>query len=322
MSGQHRGIVLFRKLLKKFLAGTSLHKEEEVLDHFFNAMQHNGISSEEVRHDLALRNRILEGIQRKRSAHRQYRFGVRLAASVVGILVTASVFYLAFHSGTPDLIVVQTERGQQMEVWLPDSSKVILNADSKLSYQQEFTAATRNITLEGEAYFEVTHDDQKPFIVSTRTLTTRVLGTRFSVTGYANEEAAVTVVAGKVKVMDTRQRFVYLTANERVMEDFSGRGLFKHYVDADKYISWTTGKVFFDQLDMQQVISILNKRYDAHLRLPSADYDKTCTLSGNFSGATLDHVLESIAFIYDIKYERDPNSDAITIYIKPCSTKQ
>src|SRR5690606_36229691 len=94
-----------------------------------------------------------------------------------------------------------TPRGGQYQVSLPDGTKVWLNADSKLYYPRAFSGNTRTVQMEGEAYFEVAKDEQKPFIVQTNRQKVEVLGTHFNVNAYSEEPiSAVSLLEGKVKV--------------------------------------------------------------------------------------------------------------------------
>ena len=107
--------------------------------------------------------------------------------------------YLATNKGSK-LTTVSTSRGKECNLVLSDGTKVWLNAESSLTFPESFNGATREVSLKGEAYFEVVHDAPHPFIVKSEYLTTQVLGTVFDVRAYSRKDASVTLVEGSVEV--------------------------------------------------------------------------------------------------------------------------
>ncbi|WP_114936616.1 FecR family protein [Mucilaginibacter endophyticus] len=104
---------------------------------------------------------------------------------------------IAFHEQVNPL-------GQRSKIVLPDSSEVYLGAGSRLHYPDKFASNTREISLEGEAFFQVTKNPHKPFIIHTGTVQTRVLGTSFKIDAFKNQPLSVSVATGKVRVDDVR----------------------------------------------------------------------------------------------------------------------
>ncbi|MNL03612.1 fec operon regulator FecR [compost metagenome] len=139
---------------------------------------------------------------------------IQLSDTHNGVLIAAD--HLAYTDGSPvisDLkagsgksveLTASTAKGQTYIFTLPDGTKVWLNADSKISFAQQFVKKTREVFLEGEAYFEVAKDKLKPFIVKSRTQQVEVLGTHFNVSSYENDGSAkTTLVEGSVRVRQT-----------------------------------------------------------------------------------------------------------------------
>src|SRR5205085_12413149 len=93
-----------------------------------------------------------------------------------------------------------TGRGEKLSITLPDGSQAFLNSVSKITYPKNFTGTTREVKIEGEVYFNVTHDAGKPFVVQAQNSKTRVLGTTFNVKSIPGKETTVTLVTGKVNV--------------------------------------------------------------------------------------------------------------------------
>jgi ferric-dicitrate binding protein FerR (iron transport regulator) len=131
------------------------------------------------------------------------QWGLRIAASVLLTLGVGTGAY--YWQQQPDLVTQQTQGQQQKELTLPDGTRVWLNEGSKLSYPTAFASERREVTLEGEAYFEVVHLQQhQPFVIKANGTETTVLGTSFNVAAAA-KGVEVSVVTGRVKLAHSGQ---------------------------------------------------------------------------------------------------------------------
>lgn len=158
---------------------------------------------------------------------------------------------------------LKTPRGGSFGIQLSDGTSVWLNAGSTLKFPVNFSDSIRNVTLEGEGYFEVTHNS-KPFIVSTEASDVRVLGTKFNVTAYASDQEVITtLVEGKVAVTapETSNEII-LSPNEQAITDKASMQINKMEVDASGYVSWVNGKVEFHNESLDEVLKKLSRWYD------------------------------------------------------------
>jgi transmembrane sensor len=165
---------------------------------------------------------------------------------------------------------IVTARGQRATVELRDGSHVTLGADSRLSIPADFGEATRTVTLDGEAYFDVVHDARRPFDVRTGFAVTRVLGTRFGVRGESDVESVDVVVAsGKVALrrLDDSTTAVVLTDGQRARIGPSGAAEIDREVAADRWLAWTTGELVFDRTPLSEVVRTLERWYDVRVVL-------------------------------------------------------
>jgi len=305
-----------RRLFKKYVEGVATDKEREVVEDFFAMMQEGGVSADSVQNNPLLKRRLDEKIYQQ-TVHKQSRLRRRVmlaaAASLLLLLSCTLVMYL----GRPaDMMNVVAKQGKRLKVVLPDSSVAYLNAGSSLSYSSDMgDDGVRTIQLAGEGYFEVKHDESRPFIVESGTLKTRVLGTRFVVSDYPGEMPSVVVRSGKVGVQGPGG--VALTILEKDERVFFNNGLATvDTVDAQDFYSWKDGKIVFDHANLKQVINILNRRFAVHIEL-TAEYYDNCTITGSYYDNRIEDVLKSLDFIYGIKYSLGKNG---TIYLKtnPC----
>lgn len=157
---------------------------------------------------------------------------------------------------------VRIPRGMSRRLVLPDGSRVWLNAESSLSYPGSFGGRERReVTLQGEAYFEVAPDSLHPFVVETAALQTQVLGTSFNVRAYSPEDTRVTLLRGSVKVSDRHRGELLLRPGEGT--DCSlGR---KTVDDAEDCRAWTDGRFAFDDAPLVEIMRELGRWYNVDI---------------------------------------------------------
>jgi transmembrane sensor len=170
-----------------------------------------------------------------------------------------------------EMNTIQTPRGGQYEVIMADGTKVWLNSASSMSYPTTFTGKNRQVTLKGEAYFEVAEDKNKPFKVSVGDVQVEVLGTHFDVMAYEDENAInTTLLAGAVRVTSTvsASRALagsasrVLAAGQEASMDRSSGSLSVNEVDADESIAWKNGFFDFKGVSIETVMRQLARWYD------------------------------------------------------------
>ena len=152
--------------------------------------------------------------------------------------------------------------GGECFVVLEDSSRVWMNAGSRLRYPSRFTGEERGVELEGEAYFEVEHGE-RPFVVHTMRGDVRVLGTSFGVRVYEGEVARTTLVEGRVAFRGERDSVVLQPGEQAVVEE-TGR-VRKQRVEVDEYVAWRTGMFVFDQRPLQDIARDLERWYEVRI---------------------------------------------------------
>ncbi|MBC9794711.1 FecR family protein [Sinomicrobium weinanense] len=314
----------FKELLEKYLNDTCTPEEKQKVEDFFTLMQKEGHEPQEAPPDPALQDRLRKKVSGALSntpgqEKKRRRFSIpKIAAAIAFLILSASAAF--YFMKTDRYITRMADKGKQLKIVLNDSSVVYLNSGSKISYPRAFKQKIREVKLEGEAYFEIRRNEDSPFVVLSQSFKTEVLGTSFVVSNYHSGPPSVTVATGKVKVTASNKGPVYLTKNERVTLDTVLQKLIKDTVQASRYTSWTRGDIVFNQAGLLQVVATLNRRFNTDIHLGSPSYEK-CTISGSYSGQSLEDILESLSFIYDIEYEVG-QTGRITIFAKPCSTQK
>ncbi len=157
---------------------------------------------------------------------------------------------------------LKTERGGEWNVVLEDGTKVYLNSSSTLEYPTSFTGDSRQVVLEGEAYFEVTHDPDKPFIVKTSDMNIVVRGTSFNVNAYSDYKTTrTTLVNGKIEVECSGNTHIVLPGQQIVFEKET-KSIKIEDVDTELYASWKNGFYKFNDTRLEDILTTLSLWYD------------------------------------------------------------
>ena len=160
------------------------------------------------------------------------------------------------------LMALSVPRGQDYHLTLADGTQVWMNAESRLEFPDRFNGNTREVRLQGEAYFEVKRDAKRPFIVHTDYLTARVLGTAFNVRARSRRDASVTLVSGRVQV-GTGDLAKVLSPGEQAA--LSGSQLAVKSVDTYPIIQWKEGFFYFDNQSLFFIMQELSRWYGVNV---------------------------------------------------------
>ena len=210
---------------------------------------------------------------------------------------------------------IKVPAGQRANLTLPDGTNVWLNARSEMCYPAAFTGNKREITLDGEAYFEVTHNDDKPFVVQTNKCNVEVLGTKFNVEAYSDsEDFCTSLMEGSVRVSDkgNPSESLVLAPNQQVSW-INGHLRSKPIADFDPF-RWKEGLICFKSMHFKELMSRFEKCYGIHIIIENpklADY----ICSGKFRIS--DGIDKALRILQkDAKYTFERNKDESVIYIK------
>ena len=153
-------------------------------------------------------------------------------------------------------------RGETFKVVLSDGTEVLLNSDSRLSYPTVFKGKERVVSLEGEAYFNVTKNTEHPFIVKSGNVQVRVLGTEFNVRSYSPTDVRVTLITGKVAVSDTCGVYsVEMMPGQSAQLSSNGTFAVKE-VDIESFLYWKEGFFYFDDVALVDMMKEIGRWYN------------------------------------------------------------
>lgn len=162
---------------------------------------------------------------------------------------------------------VVNANGQRSTVTLPDNSEVFLAAGSKLVFPEKFAPGSREVKLEGEAFFQVTKNPHRPFIIHTGNVQTRVLGTSFRIEAFKDRPLIVSVATGKVRVDDYTGNLVrslaILTPGQQVT--WNRRNAVTSKIATDDVKSWKDGRLVFNKQKLKEITNVLERWYDVKI---------------------------------------------------------
>ena len=188
--------------------------------------------------------------------------------------------------------------GKRSDITLADGTHIWLNSGSQLSYPSEFKSDSREVFLSGEAFFDVQSNPDKPFYVVTQNIRIKVLGTRFNVSSYNEDNTTQTVlVEGKV-VAGTNKLFaktIDLVPGERMIYDKSNENLSKDRVDVRLFASWVSGYLIFENEPITEVYKKLERYYNQQIAIEGSL--EQITFSGKLDlKDNIKDVLENMSF--------------------------
>lgn len=242
-------------------------------------------------------------------------FGMIGIAATVAILFVAG-YFLLFNQPKDTNVVVATTNTTQT-VTLPDGSTVSLNKNSELSYNKKFD--TRIVNLKGEAFFEVTKQNGKPFSILSNGTKTEVLGTSFNIkASEQNQDVEVTVLTGKVAVSlekEPKKKVLLVPGDKAVYQPKTA--LIKKEKSSNKnFLAWKTLRLAFDNNTLKNIIPELEKLYQIKIVLGNEKM-LNCRFTGTFDNVKLEEALEIIKFTFNASYTKSGNT--YTIKGKGCN---
>ena len=299
----------FKKLAQKYTQKKRSSHDRLSMDIFFSKMQ-------EVNKNVLVpitfekRDKLLINIQkglnkqqRKKTSAKKY---IGIAAGFISLLMLA--FFTGILSNNYTTIIA--EKGEKKEIKMDDGSIIFLNGNSSISYKNNFNE-DRAIELEGEAFFNISRDESRPFTVRTKDLKTRVLGTSFNIKNYKDQLAMVSVNTGKVEVtsLSSPNNKIILTKNQQALF----KGDLKPKIskeNSEDFNAWTRKMIILKNTSLENTAKIIENWYDVDIQFAN-DSLKQLKITGKFNDEKLSNVLKSLALIKNLKIDSINNKQII-----------
>jgi transmembrane sensor len=306
-------------LLAKYMAGETNEKETAVIMTWVEERPENRALLKEIKSDWNKMDRMNERFDvdgawsklhsristtgepvierdfagKQKYLHTQFLTPVRVAASLLLLALLGATLVIV--SGRMQKVNIETANSEKSRViTLPDGSRVTMNENSKLTYAKHFNRKVREVSLTGEAFFDVSPDKNKPFRIYAGNACVKVLGTSFNVNARKNNgQVEVFVSTGIVELSEADNQ------NNRVLLHSGNIGLFSNkQVSSAKAIdensiTWKTGNMTFTNTRLTDVTSLLNDVFDVNIIITEPGIDST-RIIGSYQNDPLDDILEVI----------------------------
>lgn len=308
--------------LYKFFDGKASRSEKEVIRTWLEASSEN--EKQLFREREFFDAMILSGSTHEARRVRKRRSLFRMAISEV--VKIAAIFAIVAACGTyfykleikkigQTMNTITVPAGQCVHLTLPDGTNVWLNARSEMRYPAAFTETKRVIILDGEGYFEVTHDATKPFVVQTTKCNVEVLGTKFNVEAYSDsEDFNAALMEGSVKVLNNKNPSMSVLLSPHYMASLQNDQLFASPISDFDIFRWREGLICFRNVNFEQLMLRFEKCYGIRIIVENKHLVQY-VCSGKFRISDgIDNALRILQ--KDAKYTFERNNDESVIYIK------
>lgn len=238
---------------------------------------------------------------------------IKYVAAVVLIGLLSTNLYFLLEEKNELMNVVEVPNGQRVSLTLSDGTKVWLNSHSKFTYPAQFSSKSRNVTLKGEGFFEVTRNEKSPFTVYSELLKVRVLGTKFNVKAYEEEPFFITLAEGKVEVVtNDDEHKITMKPNEQVSYSRKNGMMLEKMVNTDTVRSWTLGEAAYINKRLDEITSDLERKFDVQIQILDQELASEIFTCRFKETATIDQVLTLLKETRKVDYKIQ--GDQIQIY--------
>ncbi len=314
-------------LLHKQQQGTIDTIEQSILDHWLQQAEINRVLSQKIKEDwelteayeppvsfdleeefTALQQRIQadEVITPKHTIAKVVPMNRSRSwlswAAAIALLIGVGTWFLNNPSSNIPLLTANTDPSEKKEILLTDGTKVWLNENSRLTYPTSFDKEQRVVQLEGEAFFDVSKDASKAFIIETTSSKIKVLGTSFNVRAIKKEsQTEVVVQTGKVQLSSlSNGESVLLVANEKGIHQHRTNAVQKLAEQDMNELAWKSQVLLFKGTPIPEVLDNLERLFDVRIVANSSSLSK-CRVTGRFPNPVVDVLLKTICKDFDIR---------------------
>lgn len=228
------------------------------------------------------------------------------AATFIGMVMLAGIYF--YISQVYSVTVFKTVAGQKTTITLPDNTIVTLNGNSSLSYRGDWTAEKlRSVNLSGEAYFKVTSNAKKPFIVNTSGISIKVLGTTFNVKSYDDDEAVeTTLVEGKVVIEKETGEYavpelIELLPDHKATFSKNSKKIVLEKVKSERVAAWVKGSLIFEDELFSEIVKELERRYGTTI-IVKDKASLNCRFNTRIEDESLEEVLKLFSLSGNVTY--------------------
>lgn len=272
-------------------------------------------SSEDI--DLETKLRMLENIQQQTNIYAThlsednsdknkrgliFRKISNIAAIILPFVLILGA-YLYFNTQKAKPFVIAANLGEKASLILPEGTKANINSGSKILYYSNYNEKNRFIELEGEAFFDVMHDLDKPFIVQCEDIQIKVLGTSFGIKAYKNEEdISVVLNTGKIQLI-TPMEEIEMKPNERITYNKTTQKTTLYEVNAEDYTDWRQNRLRFEDESLSVIMKTISRMHNIDIVFENAE-SQNKRFTGTIDNSNIESVLNTIKLTSSVQYRQ------------------
>ncbi len=236
---------------------------------------------------------------------------LKIASILIFGILTTYFFMKESYSSQTQMIYVPF--GQRSELFLSDGTQVWLNSGTTLNFPENFSQKARNVTLDGEAYFKVAKNKDKPFIVHSEQHNIKVLGTEFNVKAYQGKNSFETaLLEGSIEILSIKDEKAYIIEKNETLSFKEGK-MVKEAISDFNYFKWRDGLICFEKESLISLFEKLELYYDIRIVNKNESLKK-----GSYTGKFrirdgIEHVLKVLQLKHQFTYKKDDDANMITI---------
>jgi transmembrane sensor len=316
-------------LIGRYLSGEASPAEAIELEQWLSASPYNreqfeyvsrlwGELSQDEQYALpdkeAFFYQIKNSVRKQQSAKvhplKKTKFWLSIAATTLFIISAAFLFTIFLkHQTEPSVAVISRQTHQQvLRDTLPDGTLAIVNSHSTLAYPARFTNSERSVQLNGQAWFNVTADAFRPFVITIGPIRVKVIGTSFNVRSNT-DSIEVAVKTGVVRMINNNDSIILQAGKKGIYNTKAHRFLIENSFRANE-IGYATRVFNFENASLQEIAAQLEKAYNITIVFNN-DKLKSCTLSSSFDNKSLEYIFQVMAMTLNIQYKIENK----TVYI-------
>jgi len=310
----YKGRIVEKTIVDKVLSGKASQEEAKSVACWFNNPQGSLELIERIDQDL---NQEWEKRNSRSNYHTWKHWLYRVACALLIVIGSFACGYSVYrHYLQPVPVAEQVAyaaRGERTQVVLQDGTRIYLNSESQITFPSRFSLKERRVHLNGEAYFEVTKNAHRPFVVEMDQASVTVLGTRFNAISYDNQPVQVVLEEGSVRFSAPNIDDVTLMPGQMVHYDSNLALATVTKTSPQTASTWRNHQIDINNMPLENVIAMLERKYnvDFHVRNPKC-YHHSFTLS--MSDYSLNEVLRRLDRVSPLSFKYDEKNRTVEVY--------
>lgn len=199
------------------------------------------------------------------------------------------------------LFEVIAKKGEKASLTLSEGTAITMNSDSKITYSSDYNRKDRQLNLNGEAFFDVKHNPQKPFIVKFRDLEIKVLGTSFGVKAYADDDDVLVVLNSGHIQLTTPKELIEMTPNDRIIYNTKTQNTSLEKVNAEDYTDWRHNRLRFENETLDVIMKTISRMHNIDIIFENSQM-KSQEFTGTLDNTSIESVLDAIKLTSPVNY--------------------